>query len=489
MKKYKLFAYLLFIMATACKSQNKDNDNNESYRETVSFEEKQKKDRLNSTEYKSSEPPPALPFNFRMPAKKAIPGVVHIISTYSISRENFPDISTEFWYRFFSESTSHKYFAKASGVIVSSDGYIVTNSHITEGAEHIEIVLENQRSYRATIVGADLKTDLALIKIDAVNLPFIEFGNSDQLEVGDWVLAVGNPFNLTSTVTAGIVSAKARNINALSNTDEVGSFIQTDAAINPGNSGGALVDMNGKLVGINSIIATPTGAYAGYSFATPVNIVKKIINDLLRNGKVNRGYLGLVLKNLTLEKSKQFNAETSTGIYIDSVIKGGAAMDADLKAKDIILTINEHKIVTPTQMWELIEQHSPGEILAFTILRNGKEKNIPVRLKELEEIKAPHVISKTEVLGKLGIEIARISEKEKKKRKIKSGLKVTDITKGKIYEHTDIKKGFIITRVNDIPVNTREDLENAFLVNRDKILIEGIYPGLPGLFYYYFGME
>ncbi len=489
MKKYKVFAYLLFIMATACKSQNKDPNNKDSYRESISFEEKQKKDKLNDVEYTSSEPPPSLAVNFRMPAKKAIPGVVHIISTYSYSRGDFPDMSNEFWHRFFSESKSQKYFAKASGVIVSSDGYIVTNNHITEGAETIEVVLENQRSYKAKIVGTDLKTDLALIKIAAVDLPFIEFGNSDALEVGDWVLAVGNPFNLTSTVTAGIVSAKARNINELSNTGEVGSFIQTDAAINPGNSGGALVDMNGKLVGINSVIATPTGAYAGYSFATPVNIVKKIINDLLHNGKVNRGYLGLVMKNLTQEKSKQFNAETSTGIYIDSVIKGGAAMDANLKAKDIILSINDQKIVNPTQIWEMIEQHSPGEILAFTVLRNGMEKNIPVTLKELQEKETPPVISKTEILDKLGIEIAKISEKEKKKRNIHSGLKVTDIKSGKIYQHTDIKKGFIITRVNDLPVNSREDLENAFLVNRDKVLIEGVYPGLPGLFYYYIGME
>ena len=233
---------------------------------------------------------------------------MHIKATFTNdSTQFFGPINDDFWRRFFSEVIESKFQVEASGVIVSSDGYIVTNDHVVEGAKDIEILLPNKKTYKAAVIGIDPETDLALLKIQETNLNFIEFGNSDEVEVGDWVLAVGNPFNLTSTVTLGIVSAKARNINISKSKNAVESYIQTDAAMNVGNSGGALVDYRGKLIGINAAITTSTGSYAGYSFAIPINIVKKIIDDLLINGKVNRGYLGMVVKNISEGVSKQLN--------------------------------------------------------------------------------------------------------------------------------------------------------------------------------------
>lgn len=350
MKKNKIFLYLLFFAIIGCKGQDSKNDTIKKVA-GITFEEKQKKD-ISKIIPEQQLAIQSSNFNFRIAAKKATPGVVHIKSTYSVN-EYFGSYHDDFWYRFFSQGDTSKPQSEASGVIVSSDGYIVTNEHVVVDAESIEVILHNQKSYKAKIIGIDPETDLALLKIQESNLSFIEFGNSDEVEVGDWVLAVGNPFNLTSTVTAGIVSAKARNINILRGKGAVESYIQTDAAINPGNSGGALVDYNGKLIGVNSAIATPTGAYAGYSFAIPINIVKKIIDDLLVSGKVRRGYLGVILKNLTDGESKRLNTDITTGVYIDSLIKGGAAIEADLQLKDIIIAI-DGPIETSAQFQEIM---------------------------------------------------------------------------------------------------------------------------------------
>ncbi|MDP1746915.1 MAG: trypsin-like peptidase domain-containing protein [Bacteroidota bacterium] len=354
MKTAELFICIICFGIIGCNGQNSSKFDTPTTFAGITFEEKQKKDLSNNpTDPGPLDPSPDL--NFRIAAKKATPGVVHIRTTYPLETrfDSHSQFSEDFWYRFFSEEPLTKQQADASGVIVSSDGYIVTNDHVVQDAEDIEITLQDQRSYKAKVVGIDQETDLALLKIKETNLSFIEFGNSDEIEVGDWVLAVGNPFNLTSTVTAGIVSAKARGINIKREGEEEArseSYIQTDAAVNRGNSGGALVDYNGRLIGINSIIATPTGSYAGYSFATPVNTVKKIIDDLLINGKVQRGYLGLVLKNMNAGMSREFNTDITTGVYIDSVLSGGAAMEAELKLKDIITAVDDHKIITSSQL-------------------------------------------------------------------------------------------------------------------------------------------
>lgn len=493
MKRAELFIIIICFGIIGCTGQNSSKFDTPSTIAGITFEEKQKKDLPTKTEDPSLlDLRPDL--NFRMAAKKATPGVVHIRTTYPLDSrfDSHSKFSEDFWYRFFSEEPLKKQQADASGVIISSDGYIVTNDHVVQDAEDIEITLQDQRSYKAKVVGIDQETDLALLKIKESNLSFIEFGNSDEIEVGDWVLAVGNPFNLTSTVTAGIVSAKARGINLKREGEEEArseSYIQTDAAVNRGNSGGALVDFNGKLIGINSIIATPTGSYAGYSFATPVNTVKKIIDDLLINGKVQRGYLGLVLKNMNADMSRALNTDITTGVYIDSVLSGGAAMEAELKLKDIITAVDDYKIITSAQLKEIIDRHRPNEKIILTIIRNGKEKRVHLTLKGIEGIFPKTAINKTELLKKLGIKVVELSEKEKKKLKLTAGLKVAEILKGEIYANTNIKKGFIITKINGKLINSDQALAKAFENKKSSITLEGMYPGFPAIIYYTFSTD
>lgn len=482
--------YFFWFLFISCRGQGEKVNLNLVQKSTlISFEEKQTKDILIRGSVKdSANLNPA--FNFRIAAKTATPGVVHIKSTYSLSdREFYGPYKNDFWYRFFYRGDTVKPQAEASGVIISSDGYIVTNDHVVTHAEDIEVILLNQKSYKAKIIGIDTKTDLALIKIDETNLSFIEFGNSDEVEIGDWVLAVGNPFNLTSTVTAGIVSAKARNINLITEVGAVESYIQTDAAINPGNSGGALVDYRGKLIGINSAIATPTGAYAGYSFATPVNIVKKVVDDLYTGGKVKRGYIGAVLNNMTSEEAKELSTDITTGVYIDSLIVGGAAIEANLKSKDIITAIDEHKILTSAQFQEVIEQHRPGEKINLTVVRNGNEKHFTLTLKEIEGTVSKSFVSKNDVLMKLGIKLEALTENEKKSSRHSGGLKVVEISKGKIFNNTNIKKGFIITKVNGTNVNSVGEFIKVVESSETSVMLEGVYPQMSGVYYFIFEMD
>ncbi|MES2286642.1 MAG: trypsin-like peptidase domain-containing protein [Bacteroidota bacterium] len=493
MKRTELFICIICFGIIGCNGQNNSKFETPTTIAGITFEEKQKID-LSDNKADTGLSNPSPDHNFRIAAKKATPGVVHIRTTYSNDSrfDSNNQLSEDFWYRFFSEEPLAKPQADASGVIVSSDGYIVTNDHVVQDAEDIEITLMDQRSYKAKVVGIDPATDLALLKIKETNLSFIEFGNSDEIEVGDWVLAVGNPFNLTSTVTAGIISAKARGITIKREGEVEGeseSYIQTDAAVNRGNSGGALVDFNGKLIGINSIIATPTGAYAGYSFATPINTVKKIIDDLLINGKVQRGYLGLVFKNMNAAMSKELNTDIATGVYVDSVHTGGAAMEAEMKLKDIITAIDDHKIISSAQLREIIDRHRPNEKIILTIIRNGKEKRVPLTLKGIEGVFPKMVINKTELLKKLGIKVVELSEKEKKKLKLSSGLKVAEIAKGEISNNTNIKKGFIITKINGKPVNSAQALAKAFENKKSGITLEGVYPDFPAIIYYTFSLD
>jgi serine protease Do len=429
--------------------------------------------------------------NFRIAAKKAMLGVVNIKSTHTINGpSDFLDPHyNDFWFHFFNDNGLTKLKSEGSGVVISSDGYIITSEHVVSEAEDIEIILNDRRSYKAKIIGIDKETDLALLKIKETNLSFMEFGNSDDVEVGDWVLAVGNPFDLTSTVTAGIVSAKARNINIQKTKGAIEAYIQTDAAINAGNSGGALVDYTGKLIGINTAIATVTGGYSGYSFATPINIVKKIINDLLINGKAMRAYLGVVVKDMTAIDSRQLNIDFVTGVYIDSLILGGAAIETDLKLKDIITSIDNRKTETSAQFQEVIERHRPGEIIALTIIRRGKEKQVDVILKEFEGIAPELNPYKALLLGTLGIKIKEVAEKEKKRMKISGGIKVVDVSKGIILKYTNIKSGFVIKKVNGQIVRTEEEFITAFQSSEHIVILEGGYPNFSGIFYYAFGLD
>lgn len=434
-------------------------------------------------------------FNFRYAAKKATPGVVHIKSLVAVkSSRGMPDFFRDFFdqdflRRYFpsNDNTPQYQMGSASGVIISEDGYIVTNNHVIDGVDSIEVVLHDQRSYKAKIIGKDPATDLALLKIDENKLIFIEFGNSDSVEVGDMVLAVGNPFNLASTVTAGIVSAKARNINILTDKAAVESYIQTDAAVNRGNSGGALVDIKGKLIGINAAISTPTGVYAGYSFAIPVEIVKKTMDDLLKHGKVMRGYLGIMISEMNGAKAKMLGITTTTGVIVDSLIENGAAVKAGILQRDVIIKIDNHVVESAPQLREIIARQRPGEKLALTVIRAGKEKVIPVVL--LPEKPIPQNLrAGNEFLKSLGIEIENISLKEKSQYKIPGGIKVVSIVEGKISFYTDMREGFIITKVNGKSINNTDEFIKQLQDKSGGVLLEGFYPGISGAYYYAFGL-
>lgn len=336
------------------------------------------------------------PFNFRTAARKATPCVVHVKGIFPVQRPPaFPDVFRDFfgddffWDRRFQPPADRRetVVGSASGVIISEDGYVVTNNHVVQQAMQLEIILHNNKSYKAKVIGTDPATDLALLKIDAKSVPFIEFGNSDSAEVGDFVLAVGNPFNLSSTVTAGIISAKARNINILNEYAAIESYIQTDAAVNRGNSGGALVDINGKLIGINSAIATPTGSYAGYSFAIPVEMVKKVIGDLKKYGKVNRGVLGIVISDNDGERSLKLGTAISTGVVVDSVAENSAASKAGILKDDLIISIDGQGIENTSQLRERLSRKRPGEKFNIILVRNGKQRTVVASLLPIQEKK------------------------------------------------------------------------------------------------------
>jgi len=336
------------------------------------------------------------PLNFRTAARKATPCVVHVKGIFPVQRPPaFPDVFRDFfgddffWERHFQPPSDRRetIVASASGVVISEDGYVVTNNHVVQQAMQLEIILHNNKSYKAKVIGTDPATDLALLKFEGKSVPFIEFGNSDSAEVGDFVLAVGNPFNLSSTVTAGIISAKARNINILNEYAAIESYIQTDAAVNRGNSGGALVDINGKLIGINSAIATPTGSYAGYSFAIPVEMVKKVIGDLKKDGKVNRGVLGIVISDNDNERSIKLGTAVSTGVVVDSVALNSAASKAGVLRGDLIIGIDGQVIDNVSQLRERLSRKRPGEKFNITLVRNGKERTVVASLLPIQEMK------------------------------------------------------------------------------------------------------
>ena len=419
--------------------------------------------------------------NFVNAAKSSINSVVHIKTQYV--QENSYNSLYDFFFGSGGQTYSAPVISSGSGVIISSDGYIVTNNHVVENSNNIEVILNDKSSYNAKIIGRDPNTDIALLKIDKTNLPVIRYGNSDDLQIGEWVLAVGNPFNLNSTVTAGIVSAKARNISSLS-PYSIESFIQTDAAVNPGNSGGALINIKGELVGINTAIVSRTGSYVGYSFAIPINIVKKVVKDLLEFGKVQRAYLGVSIADLNADLSKQLGVSETKGVYVNQVNQGGAASDAGMLAGDIIIKIGDFNIDNIGQLHEQMSKYSPGDKVNFTILRNGKTKEIQVKFKnENGETK----ISKANTAYILGAKFNEISASKKQQLGISSGIQISELGPGK-FRSVGIKKGFIITKLNNKKVNTISDVNQALSMSKSGVLVEGIYPN-GSMAYYAFGLK
>lgn len=415
--------------------------------------------------------------NFEYAAEISTNAVVHI-KTEAVYPQQIDPLYEFFYGRSFKQQPQVVQGA-GSGVILSEDGYIVTNNHVIDRTSTINVTLNNKKTYKAELIGTDLSTDIALLKIDAKDLPSVSFGNSNELNVGQWVLAVGNPFNLTSTVTAGIISAKARNINILSGNSSNGlppieSFIQTDAAVNPGNSGGALVNASGELIGINTAIQSNTGSYTGYSFAIPSNIVQKVVNDLKEYGTVQRAFIGVSIQNVDEKIAEELNLNNLSGVYVNSVTKNGSASKSGIKSGDIIKKVGNKNVTDVPELQEQISQFRPGDKVNITIFRDDKELEIPIVLKNLngEEDLISYEENKTHRL--LGARLEDLDAKQKKELNIENGIKVEEVFAGKL-RNVGIREGFIITKINHTPVKSVKAFTDMLSTTKGGVLIEGFY--------------
>jgi Do/DeqQ family serine protease len=466
---YIAFAFIGAVIALSLYSHFNSNDN-----KTVAME--QKPIQLTSYSQPVSLPPAQLP-DLTQAAEKSVSAVVHI-TTKTKTNSYYFDGGNDIFEYFFgprgnSRPTPQYSEAAGSGVIISEDGYIVTNNHVVDGAQDINVILNDNRKFSAKVIGRDLNTDIALVKIDAKNLTVLSWGDSEALKLGEWVLAVGNPFNLTSTVTAGIVSAKSRSINITGGQMPIESFIQTDAAVNPGNSGGALVNSRGELVGINTAIASRTGSYSGYSFAIPVSIVHKVVEDLRKYGEVQRALLGVSIADIDDKLAKEKKLDRTEGAYVAEVTPEGGAKVAGIKEGDIIVAINATKVNSRAQLQEQVGKHRPGDQVVVTVRRDGTEKVFNVTLKNT---KGNTSIVK-ESFSLLGAEFGEISQKDKDRLNIDQGVQILKITSGKL-KNVGVRPGFIITDVNKISVGSVEDIKRVISQSSDKkpVLIEGVYP-------------
>jgi serine protease Do len=414
--------------------------------------------------------------DFTSAAEKSVNAVVHIKTEINVQSSSYQDFFGPFRDYFGNPYHNNTMVAFGSGVIISPDGYIVTNNHVVENAEKISVTFNNKTEMVAKVIGTDPSTDLALIKVDADDLAFLTYGNSDQVKVGEWVLAVGNPFNLTSTVTAGIVSAKARNINILGSQSSVESFIQTDAVVNRGNSGGALVNTHGELIGINAAIASHTGVYEGYSFAIPVNIVKKVVNDMMEYGEVQRGYIGVQISNLDAETADKLGLDQVEGVYVAGVVENSGAADAGIKEGDVIMSINNINTNSLSELIGTVAQHSPGETVKLKVIRSHKDYEFDVVLKNQEG--STEIIKSEDAFydDLLGANLQKASKNELDKLGIPGGVKITKIDDG-ILKRGGIKQGFIITEINGNQVSSKNSLDTALQNSgQNSIQLKGMYP-------------
>ncbi|MEI6888973.1 MAG: Do family serine endopeptidase [Bacteroidota bacterium] len=419
--------------------------------------------------------------DFETAASISVHAVVHIKSEFQKKSLVYDDFFSFFNY---GQSAPREYVspysAMGSGVIVSANGYIVTNNHVVQDAVDITVTLNDKRVYKATVVGTDPGTDLALIRIEENNLPFLAYGNSDDVKIGEWVLAVGNPFNLTSTVTAGIVSAKARDINILGSKGAVESFIQTDAAINPGNSGGALVNTRGELIGINAAIASGTGYYTGYSFAIPVNIVKKVVDDFAKFGKIKRVWLGVYYREIDDQFAKDKGLSSLSGVYIDDVVSGGSAEKAGIQKGDIIISIQSKPVNGKSELMEAVSQMSPGDEISVSVLREGKQ--IDLQVKMVSESSTQTVAVEGNKLILYGATFEPLGETEKARYRLSHGFKITRVEPGK-FSQAGLKAGFILVNVDNRPITSIGALKEALTSNKNGVQIDGLYPNGMRAFY------
>lgn len=408
--------------------------------------------------------------DFTYAAESAIDAVVYVkVVSREMSRQA-PSIF-DFFFGYGGTPQERERVGSGSGVIIREDGYIVTNNHVIEGATDIEVTLTNNKTFKAELIGTDPATDVALIKVDAQGLPVIPFGDSDKLRLGEWVLAIGSPYNLRSTVTAGIVSAKGRSIPDNSREFKIESFIQTDAAVNPGNSGGALVDKAGNLVGINTAIVSQTGAYAGYSFAVPVNIVKRIVDDLMDFGSVRRAVLGVVMSPITQEIADKLKLSSLNGVYIVEVSPGSAAEQAGVKKEDVLVKIDSVQVTNASSVQEMVSGFYPGDKATLTVIRGGKEKELEVTFKGTAQENG--TVTEDGSVAFYGSAIKEASKETKERLGIKSGVEIVSVGPGKIMD-AGVTEGFVILYVNDQPVSKPQDVINIIKKSKRAVFIEGL---------------
>ena len=414
--------------------------------------------------------------DFTYAAESAVDAVVYVKVTSTQSVQQAPSSIFDYFFGFpqgGGAPQQRERVGSGSGVIIREDGYIVTNNHVIDEATKIEVTLNNNQTYPATLVGTDPATDIALLKIDATGLPMIPFGDSDKLRLGEWVIAIGSPYDLRSTITAGIVSAKGRSMPNYTGEFKVESFIQTDAAVNPGNSGGALVNKEGQLVGINTAIYSQTGSYSGYSFAVPVNIVKKIAYDLMDFGSVKRAVLGITMSAIDDKIAEELKLSSRNGVYINEVSKSSAADEAGIKAGDVLIAIDLVNITTASSVQETVSRFSPGDKAVLTVIREGKEKKIEVTFKGSSQENG--TVSDDGAVAFYGSSIKEADEKTLEKFGLKNGVEIVELGPGKIME-SGAAEGFIILYVNDQPVKTPQDVIDIVKKSKRTVFIEGVTP-------------
>jgi Do/DeqQ family serine protease len=459
-------------------------------------------DTAHSPVFKTSYNAPAAvqPVDFQKAAEAAVPSVVHIkvnIKAKNVAGRDMPDqdpfggqFGGDLFRRFFGDGNGQPMQqpdqkASGSGVIISSDGYIVTNNHVVNGASNITVTLNNRTNYTAKVVGTDPNTDLALIKIAGKDLPVMTVGNSDDVKLGQWVMAIGYPLNLDVTVTQGIVSAKSRNIGINTGAAApVEAFIQTDAAVNPGSSGGALVNTNGELIAINSAIASPTGSFAGYAYAIPSNLMKKVIGDIMKYGSVQRGYLGISMapEGLDDAKKKELGIDSDiAGVFVMEVSPNSAADQAGLKKGDVITGVNDQPVTSDARLAEIVATEKPGDHVKLAYVRNGEQRTADA---VLQGKLGSFASQKSAAVETLGADFSNLSKEDAGKLGIEGGVVVNNIRNGVLANQTNMRPGFIITKVGDIKVTTIDQLKDALGKQGSNFQIEGVYPDSNEVYYY-----
>lgn len=421
--------------------------------------------------------------SFTAAAEKTVNSVVHVKTSID-ARSRQPSPMEFFFGRSRGNAEGKIQMGSGSGVIVSRDGYIVTNNHVIEGAQEIAITLNDGKEYIASLIGRDPTTDIALLKVDGKDLPYLTFSNSDDVKLGEWVLAVGNPFNLTSTVTAGIISAKSRNIGIIAERSAIEAFLQTDAAVNPGNSGGALVNTKGDLIGINSAISTHTGTFEGYSFAVPSNIVKKVVEDLLEFGTVQRAFIGVNISDISAQIAERLELKETIGVYVGGVTQNGAADIAGIKTGDVIVSIDSKKVTKSSELQELIGRKRPGDKIEVKVNREGELQKFDIVLKNINGNTDAVKRNNTKFITSLGGSFKSLTKSEKARLGITYGIKVTKVQSG-ILAELGVPTNFIITKINKKKLNALADIDSAVegLNSKDPVVLEGYLPN--GRYKYY----